>query len=84
MFQTTDEKTKRSGLNGSKHYPNSISLIFPWRKKCEHNEAVDQVFVDYKKANDSVRKEVFYNVLIQFGVPMKEVSLINMVFKRNL
>jgi hypothetical protein len=25
MFYTADEKTKSSGMNGSKHYPNSTS-----------------------------------------------------------
>jgi hypothetical protein len=31
-----------------------------------------------KKANDSVRREVLYNILIEFGVPMKLVRLIKM------
>jgi hypothetical protein len=30
------------------------------------------------KAHDSVRKEVLYNILIKFGVPMKLVTLIRM------
>jgi hypothetical protein len=34
--------------------------------------------MDYKKAYDSVRKEVLYNVLIHFGVAIKLVRLINM------
>jgi hypothetical protein len=29
---------------------------------------VHQLFVDFKKAYDSVRREVLYNILIQFGV----------------
>jgi hypothetical protein len=32
-------------------------------------EAVHQLFIDFKKANDSVRREVLYNVLIEFGNP---------------
>jgi hypothetical protein len=32
----------------------------------------------FKKAYDSVRKEVLYNILIEFGVPMKLVRLIKM------
>ena len=35
-----------------------------------------QLFINLKKANDSVRREVLCNILIQFGVPMKLVSLI--------
>jgi hypothetical protein len=35
-------------------------------------------FIDFKKAYDSVRIEVLYNILIEFGVPMKLVRLIKM------
>jgi hypothetical protein len=34
------------------------------KKKKEYNETVHQQFVDFKKAYDSVRKEVLYNILI--------------------
>jgi hypothetical protein len=44
-------------------------------KKWEYNETVDQLFVDFKKAHDSVRREVFYSILIKFGVPMKLLRL---------
>jgi len=39
---------------------------------------VDQLFIDFKKAYDSVRREVLYNILIAFGIPMKLVKLIKM------
>ena len=29
-------------------------------KKCEYNEAVHQLFIDFEKAYDSVRREVLY------------------------
>jgi hypothetical protein len=45
-------------------------------KKWEYNETVHQLFIDFKKAYDSVRREVLYNILIEFGVPMKLVRLI--------
>jgi hypothetical protein len=32
-------------------------------KKWEYNETVHQLFVDFKKAYDSVRREVLYNIL---------------------
>ena len=48
------------------------------RKKWENNEAVHQPFIDTKKAHDSVRREVLYNILIEFGVPKKLVRLIKM------
>ena len=47
-------------------------------KKWKHNEAVHQLFIDFKKAYDSVRREALYNILIEFGIPMKLVRLIKM------
>jgi hypothetical protein len=41
-------------------------------------ETVYQLFVDFKKACDSVRREVLYNILIEFGISMKLVRLIKM------
>jgi hypothetical protein len=35
-----------------------------------------QLFIGFKKAYDSVRREVLYNILIDFGVPMKLVRVI--------
>jgi hypothetical protein len=43
----------------------------------EYNETVHQLFIDFKKAYDLVRREVLYNILIEFGVRMKLVRLIN-------
>jgi hypothetical protein len=42
----------------------------------EYNETVHQLFVDLKRAYDSVRREVLYIILIEFAVPMKLVTLI--------
>ena len=49
-----------------------------WRKKLEYNEAVHQLFLDVKKAYDSVRRDVLYNILTEFGVPKKLVRLVKM------
>jgi hypothetical protein len=49
-----------------------------WRKKWEYNETVHQLFIDFKKAYDSVRREVLYNILIEFEISMKLVRLIKM------
>jgi hypothetical protein len=48
------------------------------KKKGEYNEAMHQLFVDFKKAYDSLRREVLYNILIEFGIPMKLVRLLAM------
>jgi hypothetical protein len=53
-----------------------IRQIF--EKKWEYNEAVHQLFIDIKKACDSVTREVLYNILIEFGIPMKVVKLLKM------
>ena len=47
-------------------------------KKWEYNEPVHQLFIDFKKAYDSVRREVLYKILIEFGIPRKLVSSIKM------
>ena len=45
------------------------------KKKWEYNEAVHKLFIDLKKAYDSVWREVLYSILIEFVIPMKLVSL---------
>jgi len=37
-----------------------------------------RLFIDFKKVYDSVRREVLYNILIDFGIPMKLERLIKM------
>jgi sorting nexin-29 len=39
---------------------------------------VHQLFIDFKKAYDSVKREVLYNILLEFGVPKELVRLIKM------
>jgi hypothetical protein len=47
-------------------------------KKWEYNGTVHQLFIDFRKAYDSVTREVLYNILVEFGVPKKLVRLIKM------
>jgi hypothetical protein len=42
----------------------------------EYSEAVRELFIDFKKVYDSVRREVLCNILIRFGVSIKLVWLI--------
>jgi len=37
-------------------------------KKWEYNEEVHQLFIDFKKAYDSVRREVLYKILIELSL----------------
>jgi hypothetical protein len=39
---------------------------------------VHQLFIDFKKAYDSIKEEVLYNILLEFGIPKKLVRLIEM------
>jgi len=67
---------------GFRHSRSTTDHIFCIRhileKKWEYNETLHQLFIDFKKACDSVRKEALYNILIEFGIPMKLVRLIKM------
>jgi len=67
---------------GLRHNRSTTDHIFCIRqileKKWEYNEAVHQLFIDFKKACDSVRREVLYNFLIESGIPKKLVRLIKM------
>jgi hypothetical protein len=45
-------------------------------KKWEYNETVHQLFEDFKKVYYSCRREVLYNILIEFGISMKLERLI--------
>jgi hypothetical protein len=47
-------------------------------KKLEYNGTVHQLFIDFKKAYDSIKREVLYNILLEFGIPKKLVRLIKM------
>jgi len=52
-------------------------------EKWEYNGTVHQLVIDFEKAYDSVRREVLYNILTEFGIP-KLLKLIKMSFKTNL
>jgi hypothetical protein len=47
-------------------------------RKMGYNETVHKLLIDFKKAYESIRKEVLYNILIKFGAPMKLFRLIKM------
>jgi hypothetical protein len=47
-------------------------------EKSECNGTLHQLFIDFEKSYDSARREVLYNIFIQFGIPMKPVQLVKM------
>jgi hypothetical protein len=56
-------------------------IYYIWQileKKGGYNDTVHQLFIDFKKAYDSVGREVLCNILIEFGIPRKLVWLIQM------
>jgi hypothetical protein len=51
-------------------------LLDTGEKKLGYSETIHQLFIDFKKSYDSVRREVLYSILTKFGVSMKLVGLI--------
>jgi len=47
-------------------------------KKYEYCQHIWQLFVDFKKAYDSVHRESLYNIMEEFGIPKKLVALTKM------
>jgi len=54
------------------------------QKKWEYNDAVHQLFIDFKKTYDSFRREVWFNFITEFGIPMKLVSIIKMCLNESI
>jgi hypothetical protein len=69
-------------LCGFHHNSSTMDLSFYiWQileKKWKYNGTVHQLFIDFKKAYDPVRRVVLYNILLEFGIPKKLVRLIKM------
>jgi len=81
--QNTEDQIKSTNLLMKKHQMSTLLfVIMPIRqipeKKCENNEAVYQLLIDFKKAYDLVRRKLLYNILIEFGITMKLVRLVKM------
>ena len=48
------------------------------QREWEYSEAVHRIFIDLEKAYNSVTREVLYDILTEFGIPMEPVRLIKM------
>jgi hypothetical protein len=53
---------------GQRPIRSSISVRY-WRKKCQYNGTAHQLFIDFKKAYDSVRRKVLYNIPLSLEYP---------------
>ena len=51
------------------------------KKKREYREAVHQLFIDFKRTYDSIRREILYNTLTEFDIPMKLVRPVKVFLK---
>jgi sorting nexin-29 len=64
---------------GFRHNRSTSDQIFCIRQileeKWEYNETVYQLFIDFKEAYDSVRREVLYNILIEFGILVRLIKV---------
>jgi len=47
-------------------------------KKREYKKVEHQQFINFKKAYDSVTREVLYNILLEFGITVELIRLIKM------
>jgi hypothetical protein len=55
-----------------------LSICQILQKKWEQNGTVHRLLIDFKKACESVKREVLYNTVLQFGMYKKLVRLIKM------
>jgi len=66
--------------SGFRRNRSTIDHIFCIRHILEKKweEEVHQLFIDFEKAYDSVRRDVLYKILIEYGIHRKLVTLIKM------
>jgi hypothetical protein len=48
-------------------------------KKWGYNCTIHQLCIDFKKTYDSVRREVLYNILVEFEIPKELVCCLKCV-----
>jgi hypothetical protein len=82
IFQTEHYPGTLSGiliqLHGNYRIVELLYIRQILEKKWQYNGTVHLLFIDFKKTCDSVRREVLYSVLIEFGVTRKLIRLVKM------
>ncbi|KAJ4432318.1 hypothetical protein ANN_20937, partial [Periplaneta americana] len=76
-FHETKHYTKSSCNNQSNLSQNLLEGDIG-EKKWEYMDTAHQLFIDLKKAYNSVKREVLYDILIKFCIPKKLALLIKM------
>ena len=54
----------------------NFALIQILEKKWEYNGTAYQLFIDFKKAYGSIKRDKLYHILVRFGIPKKLVQLV--------
>lgn len=49
-----------------------------------HWDSTSATYVDFKEAHDSVMSKVLYNIVIEFGMPLKLFKLIKMCLVKSI
>jgi hypothetical protein len=81
LIPYTDEITgdNQCGFQHNRSTTDQIFCIHQiMEKKWEYNGTVHQLFIDFKKACDSARKEVLCSIVTEFVITRKLVVLIKM------
>jgi hypothetical protein len=67
------------GCHHNRSTTNQIFFIHHILEKTwKYNGTVHQLFIDFNRVYESVKREVLYNILLEFGIPKKLVRLIKM------
>ena len=50
-------------------------------KKWEFDQSVHQLYIDFKKVYDSIKRERMYEILTRWGIPKKLANLVQVCLK---
>jgi hypothetical protein len=68
----------------SKLTPYVDKIIGDYQGEFQHIETVHKLFISFKTASHSARREVLYNILVEFSTPMKLLNLIKIFYTKRI